>query len=608
MPTGWEVVGSESVPVEGGWDIKGSDVIDPNKLSAGDLAKAAGNYVAGGIAHGAGTLADVVTGTSPGPGSHAERWASHFPVAGPLGETPQAGQDLASGISKAYDTVAGTGPLAQTLKERIPQAAEAIGTVVPPLRGAGAAIDTARAAATTVPTAIEQAGFRTAQGHPIANVLAGSTGKDALTIHNQQVGNAILGQEAGVAPGTPLNYDSLAAAREAPNSVYERAGQAIPAGPLSPGAQQSILAASQRAGRITQGSPDALNKIGALQQQLLAGPVTGEQVVNELRGLRQEGYANLGSDDVSNQELGHAQLAMSRGLEQHIADTLPAGAPVSLDQLQAARTALAKNHAVQGALRGNDVDLGAVARLQRADPDLLTGGLKVAADFANANPPVTGLASRIYEPPSYGQDLMGVPGTHRIENFLSPTFWSGVGGGTALARRVLTGNTDAAIARARGAFPGTLGEEFGPIEPGAMHPQPFPHDTGGLELAQGGPPAAAGGAQGGIPLADVLSHGVEQTAPAGLSLADELGVGGRPGQGIPFRPNLEHAAGGLELAPEPGAAPPGAPNGDHAAVASQGVPEGIVARSAPAFRPRKRDTRNLTPDLGTILGGGPRGE
>lgn len=92
-----------------------------------------------GTLHGAGTVADVVTGTSPGAGSHAERWASNIQtdptMGGQISGQPQISPDQ---ISSAYDKRFGTGPLAQTLKERIPQAIEAISTVVPALKtGAG---------------------------------------------------------------------------------------------------------------------------------------------------------------------------------------------------------------------------------------------------------------------------------------------------------------------------------------------------------------------------------------------------------------------------------------------------------------------------------------
>lgn len=100
-----------------------------------------GKELAQGVVHGAGTVADVLTGTSPGAGSHADRWASAIStdptMGGQVSGQPQISPDQ---ISRAYDKKFGTGPAAQTFKERIPQATEAISTVVPALKaGAGVA-------------------------------------------------------------------------------------------------------------------------------------------------------------------------------------------------------------------------------------------------------------------------------------------------------------------------------------------------------------------------------------------------------------------------------------------------------------------------------------
>ena len=94
--------------------------------------------LAGGVAHGVGTLVDVATGTAPGKGSHAESFAAPFaldPVTAEVERDPEQ-ERLRGKISEGYDKAFGTGPLAQTIKERAPQAVEALGTLVPVLRGA----------------------------------------------------------------------------------------------------------------------------------------------------------------------------------------------------------------------------------------------------------------------------------------------------------------------------------------------------------------------------------------------------------------------------------------------------------------------------------------
>jgi hypothetical protein len=103
-----------------------------------------GKEFAQGTLHGLGTVADVATGTAPGAGSHAERWASAIQTDPTVGEQI-SGQPAISpdAVSRTYDKSFGTGPLASTLKERIPQAAEAISTVVPVLKSGASALKSA---------------------------------------------------------------------------------------------------------------------------------------------------------------------------------------------------------------------------------------------------------------------------------------------------------------------------------------------------------------------------------------------------------------------------------------------------------------------------------
>lgn len=120
-----------------------------------------GKYIAGTAAHAAGNLADVVTGTAPGEGSHARRWSAPFADNDPLAQLTPDQVKLYQGISNTYDKVAGTGPAAAEIKTRIPQALEAIGTVVPIMRGLGG-----EAAATQAPLSAQEILARNAQSSP----------------------------------------------------------------------------------------------------------------------------------------------------------------------------------------------------------------------------------------------------------------------------------------------------------------------------------------------------------------------------------------------------------------------------------------------------------
>lgn len=457
----------------------------------------------------------------------------------------------------------------------------------------GSVLDAATAARTAEEaTPAGQAGMRSGAGHPIAQPTAGESGRVALTQHNQTLGNQIAANEAGHVPVAPMSAESLAAARTEPSAVYNRLARALgPNNQLDAQAVQAVHGAgAPEGGRITAGTPQAQQQIAELQAKLTDphGNFSGDQLVNEMRGLRQEGYAGVGSEDVSAQEVGKAKLDMANAIEEHIGRNLPANADVSMEQFQQARQALAKNHAVETALRGNNVDLQAIARMSRADPGLMTGGLKALGDFANQNPTVTGLASRTYEKPSFLSDVLGSGGKNP-ETLLDPGKIVGIFGGRAGARRALTGSTGNALESANRMFPRRDPTSFGPIERPPTPPNPdvvdFTRPEGPGPLTATAPASAgAAPAPGGFSLADLLSHGVEQPAPTGLSLADELGAGGPRGQGIPFHQNVEHVAGPTALAPENAwfHEPPqalGDQFGTHADVMSQGVPEGIVSRT-----------------------------
>jgi len=474
------------------------------------------------------------------------------------------------------DTAAGAvGPRTQQVVRElgsdvgdIANVAGATGAMLP---GASAAAPAAAAGEVAAAPEWAQAGFRSAESHPFAAGVAGPGGTQALTLHNQQIANVVNGAEAAVPHGTPLSYDALEAGRAAPNAVHARVAAALPTAPLSPAAAAAVN--NVGVNNLVTHTPDAQAIIEAQRQRLLAGPMTGNEVVSNMSALRHEGYARIGSDDVEQQNIGRAQLDFSRALQQHVADTLPPNANVSMDQLQQARVALAKNQAVQSALHGSNVDPQALARMQRADPGLLTGGLKATADFANEHPAVSGLANKIEVAPGLVNDLGKAAGggSAGIESLISPGFYTRVFGGKAAARRVLTGDTGAAVQAAQARYPGASADQLAPIEHGP--PQPPPGMTASTPTA---PPAAPGGPPGGISLADLLAHGVEQAAPQGLSLAPGAPVAPA---GIPFQQNAAHMAGGLTLADELAPRRAGASNADLAGVMSQGVPEGIAQRT-----------------------------
>jgi hypothetical protein len=555
---------------------------------------------------------------------------------GPVG---RAAADQADKVAKAVGKVS---PTAEAALREAPAAATAAGALVPAMstvRAAAGEISAARAAAEANVPDWKKAGLRTADDHPVARNVAGQSGREALTLHNGPVADTVAANEAGSTPGRPMSQASLIEGRKEPNSVFGRVEKALPTGQLDAQAASDIkTAGAPEGGRMSNGSPVAQQQIEALRAQLLDPnrQFTGQQIVNEMRGLRQEGFANAASEDVSNQQLGKAQLDMARAVEGHIGRNLPTTGDVSLEQFQGARKALAKNFTVQAALRGSNVDMQALARAYRADPELLDGGTKMLAQFADAHPEVSSLPSpnTRYNPPGLARDFSDID-LKKPLTYVQPALG-------AAARRVMTGSPAAAVEQAGAMFPPRSPQAFAPIPPppppriagllpspamvnagggvatpgaldnlgltpdvqaaaaahpgaprlGALHrppeaPAPMesvemhgPENWSSVLQTNGAPPVARP-SLGGVPLADVLAHGVEQAPPPGLSLA--LDQNPAPPSGLTFQRNAAHEAGDLGLAPDDSWF-----SKDHrehmkdlADVMRQGVPDGTMVRTVP---------------------------
>ena len=502
----------------------------PSHVAAGvgDIAETAGSALARGVPNAVQDLYRRITGTGPTPpGQEIAGQAKLGPAGNDLVSaaqsvlpkstmTPQ--QQAMATAGSDYPTGA-AGDIARNVSGVAGDVANLAPPVAGAFKGALAVADLAASGGSDAATAL---GFRGVNAP--GKLLAGESAGPALHAHNAAIGDAAIGNEAGLAPGTTPSYEALEAARQAPGEVMNRAGASLPNGGLDETAQNAVKTAGAPAGgRVSQGSPQAQAQIETLRSQLLgAGPeTTGQNWTNELRALRQEGFTNSASDDVSNQQLGGAQLDMANAVEGHVGRNLPANGDVSLSQLQDARKALAKNYTAQSALRGDTFDLPAIARIQRADPQMLDGNMKTAADFANANPEAV-RPSNPLTAPSMANDIASLNTAKPIGSILQA-----VGGG--LGRRMLTGGTPGVLQRTNAMFgprpnfaplnggmrppPGTAGI---PPQQGSLgdlvQPPESPQPPSGMTYSGMGSPPAPQTPPGGFSLADLLSHGVENNA------------------------------------------------------------------------------------------------
>lgn len=439
-----------------------------------------------------------------------------------------------------------------------------------------------------------QLGLRTAGG--TGATLAGDTAGPTMNAQNQRVASSVLGADAGVPHSSPVNASTLETAREAPGKLLDTGYGLLPEGPLSPAARNQVAAARGPA-TITKPTPNVAGQIQDIESSLLDpnGQFTGPQLRATRNSLNSDANAGADSPDADTRSIAKYKRGVVSALDQHLADSLPAGSPVTPDMVQNARGTLAKNYTLQDLIgKGGDIDLQGLAKLHRDSPDLFTGNTRTVAQFASDHPEVTGAISngdRI-TPPSAVKDLSMI-NVLNPRSYVQPLFG-------ALGRRMLRGPSGEAIGSAMQAPVAGLGGEFNPLPLTDLSPPPgqvgnapiqrglplqpgsgqVTHPTGGLTASPPISPTGGPAPSGDLPLADLLSHGVEQNPSPGLSVAP---MGAPAPQGIPFTQNAAHMAGGLETAspedwlnnflkPEN--------NSDLAGVKSQGVPEGIMTRAA----------------------------
>jgi hypothetical protein len=467
--------------------------------------------------------------------------------------------------------------------------------------------------------------------------LAARAGEDVVgtgplaahqTLTNQAVMDRLAKSAAGVSPDEDLSYASIAKARaQGPAKVYDAARQALPPTLIQTPELRGALASIGDTTSQLPKSPD----VDALKQTMLSQPeMTRDQLFANIQQARDRASRFYASDQPDAHAIGDAYQGVANAYEDFVGKQLESNprSPVSLQDWQDARTAFAKNYAVQSALQGTSVKGSTLARLQRQDPGRLTGELQLIAEQANRYPLSSGFGPATT--PDSGVGASGTPGgaiaRHITGPILGGSLGTAIGGpvggaigtGTGLLgsmavqnilRRVLGGNpVRAAEVAGRALQDPRLADLFDPPEPEEPLPGPLeltpppgtafePHQP---QLATGAPtqrdffgtganhfnlnqqpPAPVNAHPGDISLHDLLAHGVEQSPPPELT----AGPMGAPAQeGIPFQRNADFESGGLETH-EPDLNSLLENLKDHPAVMSQGVPEGIMAKTGPIPSP-----------------------
>jgi len=482
-------------------------------------------------------------------------------------------------VAEAVQDVAQLAPLGQVGRAAKAAEAGAVGVEGAAKPSTATPLETARGAGYQAPPSVVKAS-NPAESVPgtAREAIVGPTGIRAdANEANQIVTTKLAGKEIGVPNATKISADDAAKFRATgPGPKYDTVAEKLGYMPPDTVAASELSALVEDQNPATALAPKARTNVDRIVNKIGSGGYTGKDWIKDVSWLRENGARSAADslEDMAERHLtaqGDTQtLALHRG----------------------ARTDFAKSYDIQNAIgRGGQIDAQQLRALDDKYPGLLTGNLKVIATAARELPEVTKLP---------GADTG--PGVHTklqaVHNF--------IGAGI----KKLPGMNPMSEAFQNAKF----GREMSPTEQsyvpsfGRKAQEPLsqrPADpTGGLTLAPDtGPITPPQVDRGGIPLADVLSTGVEKPAPLGLSLSP---MGAPAPQGIPFRVDPAHMAGDLTLADEPPRRL-GEALSDVAAVRSQGVPEGLAARTAaPAPAIPRSDVVDLEPrqPLGMALAPG----
>lgn len=432
-------------------------------------------------------------------------------------------------------------------------------------------------------------GMVTGETNPIARNVAGSSARPAATAHNQAAADLHLPAQVGVPPGTPLGIPGpdgrlpLDVAKDAPNAVYKRVEQNLPTGPLHPNAAQMVN--NVGANDMIVHSPDTQKLIDAQKQRLLSGDQSGSDVVGAQRALRFNGFRNKGSLDPEQGALGDAQLKMADALHEHMVQSLPPNANVSVEDLVNARKTLAQIHTLDDARVGNNLNMQTLAKFGRDNPGIMDGPMADVAGFADRNPHVTRLPGdeERFNPSGKLKDAAAVD-IKNPQSWLQPFFGAG-------ARASITNRPAvpvAGLASDLSERPLTALHTPGEVGPAPSRQEPLFHDPNTVQPIPEDPRPDIALTQ---PPGTVQGQPYQHQRP--LSSPPAVGAPYQPpfGQGAPLRP--VGTSGELSLDNSFGHTYNGRPaNGDYAAVRAEGVPDGGMMR-----RPQS-DAENNFPRLG----------
>jgi hypothetical protein len=194
----------------------------------------------------------------------------------------------------------------------------------------------------------------------LLEALAGKAAlKQDANYQNLQTRGVVAGQSVGIPTGTPVTSDALFNLRQQVGNSGYAPIDSISDIPTTPTYANAILAMEQKYGRPSSVVTSLQNPaVSQLATDVIPPNFTGPEINTLIKNLREVGNKKAGAafgTDPNTQELGDAQVATSRALEDLVNEHLTNQGPSNVvPNLLQARKEIAQNYTVQNALTNPD--------------------------------------------------------------------------------------------------------------------------------------------------------------------------------------------------------------------------------------------------------------
>lgn len=329
-----------------------------------NTGKAAALTLAGPYVHGLGNVADLLTGTPPGPESHASKAMEAVTPEALKMHAPEPGAEIDPATAAAepeLQALPGMQRLKEAVGNAIPGKVKQVGELALDVtglrratgavaRGASEVADTAANAAIR-PSAVQAeniasnpaiararaAGYqltgndirRAVPSAPDAELpgstrqaVGGTSAVDTIRRNNAAHATETMADDVGLTNTRAIDPEEMNLRVQQEAAVMQRAADAGGTRPSST-LLQDQLGRVTGADAATRESANAVRQQAQFYQEQYGTNFNGPQALQSIRALRARGYKQLSSGDANQLDIGHANLDIANALEEEMKRNIP---------------------------------------------------------------------------------------------------------------------------------------------------------------------------------------------------------------------------------------------------------------------------------------------